>query len=54
MDTQLRSWVNGEGAAPRMWQRWTVEDESRADEAVAQWNERPREKRRVSAVKRYI
>ena len=33
---------------------WTVEDESRADEAVAQWNERPREKRRVSAVKRYI
>ena len=38
MDTKLRSWVNREGAAPRMWQRWTTEDESRADEAVAQWN----------------
>ena len=54
MDTELRSWVNREGAAPRMWQRWTAEDESRADEAVAQWNGRPREKRRVSAVKRHI
>ena len=54
MDTKLRSWVNREGSAPRMWQRWTDEDDSLADEAVAQWNGRPREERRVSAVKRYI
>ena len=37
-----------------MWQRWTDEDEHLADEAVAQWNGRAKEKRRVSAVKRYI
>ena len=49
MDTKLRSWVNREGSAPRMWQRWTDEDESLANEAVAQWNGRPREERRVSA-----
>ena len=37
-----------------MWQRWTEADERLADTAVAEWNARPREKRRVSTVKRYI
>ena len=54
VDRTLRSWVNREGSAPRMWQRLTDEDENLGDEAVAQWNGRPREKRRLSTVKRYI
>ena len=48
------TWVNQEGTAPRMWQRWTEMDERLADEAVAEWNARPREKRRGLTVKRYI
>ena len=54
MDRTLRSWVNQQGAAPRMWQRWTETDERLADAAVAEWSARPREKRRVSTVKQYI
>lgn len=37
-----------------MWQRWTETDERLVDEAVAEWNARPREKRRVPTVKWYI
>ena len=37
-----------------MWQRWTETDERLADEAVSEWNARPRKKRRLPTVKRYI
>ena len=54
VDRTLRSWLNQQGAAPRMWQRWMETDERLADEAVSEWNARPREKRRLATVKRYI
>ena len=54
VDRTLRSWVNQQGAAPRMWQRWTETDKRLADEAVSEWNARPREKRRLATVERYI
>ena len=54
MDRTLRSWVNQQSAAPRMWQRWTETDERFADAAVAEWNARSRERWHVSTVKRYI
>ena len=37
-----------------MWQRWTETDERLVDEAISEWNARPREKRRLATVKRYI
>ena len=38
VDRTLRSWLNQQVAAPRMWQRWTETDERLADEAVSEWN----------------